>query len=37
MLALGDSCRKCHDDDNDVNWDIKKWDLVIHRTPKKKN
>jgi hypothetical protein len=31
---LNDSCRKCHDDDNDVHWDIKKWDKIVHNEPK---
>jgi hypothetical protein len=29
------SCQKCHDIDNDVHWNIKKWALIEHRTPKK--
>jgi hypothetical protein len=34
MIAIGDFCRKCHDDDNDVHWDFDKtWPKVIHMTP----
>ena len=30
MLQIGNTCRKCHDEDNDVHWDIKKWKKVEH-------
>lgn len=30
---LDGSCRKCHDEDNDANWDIKKWEKIAHPTP----
>jgi hypothetical protein len=33
MTRLNDSCQKCHDVDNDVNWNIKKWSKIIHMTP----
>jgi hypothetical protein len=33
MNALDQSCQKCHDIDNDVNWNIKKWDKIVHKTP----
>lgn len=36
LLQIDLSCQKCHDVDNDVNWNFaKKWPLVIHRTPKR--
>jgi hypothetical protein len=31
MNALDLSCQKCHDIDNDVNWNIKKWDKIFHK------
>jgi hypothetical protein len=31
MNALDQSCQKCHDIDNDVNWNIKKWDKIFHK------
>jgi hypothetical protein len=33
MRRLNDSCQKCHDPDNDVHWNIKKWDKIIHKEP----
>jgi hypothetical protein len=37
QLAIDLSCQKCHDIDNDVNWNFqKKWPFVVHREPKKK-
>jgi hypothetical protein len=33
MRRLSDSCQKCHDPDNDVHWNIKKWDKIIHKEP----
>lgn len=37
MNRLNDSCQKCHDVDNDVNWNIKKWDKIVHMmTPEEK-
>ena len=33
MLLLTKSCRECHDEDNDVHWDIKKWDKIVHKEP----
>jgi hypothetical protein len=38
MLRINDFCRKCHDDENDVNWNFKdRWPDVEHMTPVKKN
>jgi hypothetical protein len=35
LLQLQDSCRKCHDLENDVNWDFdKRWPDVVHKEPK---
>ncbi len=33
MRMLNDSCQKCHDPDNDVHWNIKKWDKIVHKEP----
>jgi hypothetical protein len=33
MGRLADSCQKCHDTDNDVHWNIKKWDKIVHKEP----
>ncbi|GIW79269.1 MAG: hypothetical protein KatS3mg105_1076 [Gemmatales bacterium] len=27
------SCQKCHDIDNDVHWNIAKWQKIVHMTP----
>jgi hypothetical protein len=36
ILRLQDFCRKCHDQENDVNWDFdKRWPDVVHKEPKK--
>jgi hypothetical protein len=34
--ALNDSCRKCHDEDNDVHWDVSKWEKgkIFHKETK---
>jgi hypothetical protein len=29
-LRLDIFCQKCHDQDNDVNWSIDKWEKIIH-------
>jgi hypothetical protein len=35
LLHLQDSCRKCHDQENDVNWDFdKRWPDIVHKEPK---
>lgn len=34
MNRLDQFCQKCHDTDNDVHWDIKKWDKIAHPEPK---
>lgn len=36
MLAFEKSCTHCHDEDNDVNWNIKKWvdEKIVHMTGK---
>lgn len=36
MDRLGRSCMECHDTDNDVHWDIKKWveGKIAHKEPK---
>ena len=35
VLQLQDSCRKCHDQENDVNWDFdKRWPDIVHKEPK---
>ncbi len=34
MQFINDSCMKCHDPDNDVHWDIKKWVEIAHPTPR---
>lgn len=31
MNALDQACQKCHDIDNDVNWNINKWNKIVHR------
>jgi hypothetical protein len=31
---LDKACQTCHDPDNDVHWDIKKWQKIIHNEPK---
>jgi hypothetical protein len=37
LLKINDFCRKCHDDDNDVHWDVDKaWPKIIHMNPAKK-
>jgi hypothetical protein len=35
MRRLADSCQKCHDTDNDVHWNIKKWveGKIVHKEP----
>jgi hypothetical protein len=39
LLRLEESCRKCHDSDNDVHWNIKKWveGKIVHREPNLRN
>src|SRR5262249_42071831 len=39
MLRFEDSCRKCHDSDNDVHWNIKKWveGKIVHQEPNLRN
>jgi hypothetical protein len=35
LLRLEESCRKCHDSDNDVHWNLKKWTdgKLMHKEP----
>jgi hypothetical protein len=33
-LLMDLSCQKCHDQDNDVHWSIKKWAQIVHNVPK---
>ena len=35
LLAIETTCRKCHDDDNDVHWNFDKWEKknIAHPTP----
>lgn len=37
MTQLDRFCQSCHDTDNDVHWNISKWDLIKHPEPKAAN